>query len=99
MKKERDFVNDPQTWSRQQKKEVRRLLAHEVILGVILLAEEAREGFLGYSDPIRAMGEHETLFSRVSRVLLNWQQLAILSPMVRYVRIKMAARLAIMGWW
>ena len=54
MKKERDFVNDPQTWSRQQKKEVRRLLAHEVILGAIPLAEEAREGFLGYSVPIRA---------------------------------------------
>ena len=45
MKKDRDFVNDPQTWSRQQKKEVRRLLAHEVILGAISLAEGAREGF------------------------------------------------------
>ena len=62
MKKERDFVNDPQTWSRQQKKEVRRYLAHEEILGAISLAEAAREGILGYSVPIRATRESTKLF-------------------------------------
>ena len=46
----------------KQKKEVRRHLAHEVMLGAISLAEGAREGLLGYSVPIRATGEHETLF-------------------------------------
>ena len=66
----------------KQKKEVRRLLAHEMILGAISLAEEARESFLGTRSPFGPTGEHETLFSRVSRVLLNWQQLAISSPMV-----------------
>ena len=35
----------------KQKKEVRRHLAHKVILGAISLAEGAREGFLGVLGP------------------------------------------------
>ena len=35
----------------KQKKEVRRLLAHEVILGAISLAEGAREGLFGVLGP------------------------------------------------
>ena len=50
-KKQRKFVDDLKAWSRQQKKEVRRHLAHEVILGAIPLAEGAREGLFGVLGP------------------------------------------------